>query len=61
MRRVAAILHHRKAGFKANAMGVWDVPIEELKILPQKWHPLNQLAIATGDQLIQIGLILYLL
>ena len=26
MRRVAAILHHRKAGFRANAMGVWKVP-----------------------------------
>ncbi|MBI4494754.1 MAG: Lrp/AsnC family transcriptional regulator [Chloroflexi bacterium] len=26
LRRVAAILYHRKAGFKANAMGVWAVP-----------------------------------
>lgn len=30
MRRVAAILHHRKAGFRANAMGVWKVPVEKI-------------------------------
>ncbi|WP_456452917.1 siroheme decarboxylase subunit beta, partial [Hydrogenimonas sp.] len=28
MRRFAAILYHRKAGFKANAMVVWKVPEE---------------------------------
>lgn len=26
MRRYAAVLHHREAGFRANAMGVWVVP-----------------------------------
>ena len=26
MRRFAAVLHHRQAGFRANAMGVWVVP-----------------------------------
>ncbi len=26
MRRFATILHHRKAGFSANAMSVWDAP-----------------------------------
>ncbi len=26
MRRFAAVLHHRKAGFRANAMGVWAAP-----------------------------------
>ncbi len=26
LRRVAAILHHRRAGYKANGMGVWAVP-----------------------------------
>ena len=26
MRRFAAVLHHRRAGFSANAMGVWAVP-----------------------------------
>ncbi len=28
MRRMAAVLHHREAGFRANAMGVWVVPAE---------------------------------
>lgn len=28
MRRMAAVLHHREAGFRANAMGVWAVPSE---------------------------------
>ncbi len=28
MRRMAAVLHHRAAGFRANAMGVWAVPSE---------------------------------
>jgi siroheme decarboxylase len=32
LRRVAAILYHRRAGFSANGMGVWRVPEE--KILP---------------------------
>lgn len=26
LRRIAAVLHHRQAGFRANAMGVWAVP-----------------------------------
>jgi len=26
LRRFAAVLHHRNAGFRANAMGVWKVP-----------------------------------
>lgn len=30
MRRFAAVLHHRKAGFRANAMGVWVVPPERI-------------------------------
>ena len=28
MRRFSAVLHHRRAGFKANAMAVWNVPEE---------------------------------
>ena len=28
MRRFSAVLHHRRAGFKANAMAVWRVPEE---------------------------------
>lgn len=31
MRRFAAILRHRRAGFAFNAMGVWDVPDEDLE------------------------------
>jgi DNA-binding Lrp family transcriptional regulator len=30
LRRVAAILYHRRAGFSANGMGVWNVPQEEV-------------------------------
>jgi DNA-binding Lrp family transcriptional regulator len=30
MRRFAAVMNHRSAGYKANAMGVWAVPDEEL-------------------------------
>ncbi len=28
MRRFSAVLHHRRAGFRANAMAVWNVPEE---------------------------------
>lgn len=31
MRRFAAVMNHRSAGFKANAMGVWAVPDGELE------------------------------
>jgi siroheme decarboxylase len=30
LRRVAAILYHRRAGFSANGMGVWKVPGEKI-------------------------------
>jgi siroheme decarboxylase len=30
LRRVAAILYHRRAGFSANGMGVWRVPAERV-------------------------------
>jgi len=30
LRRVAAILYHRRAGFSANGMGVWAVPEEKI-------------------------------
>jgi DNA-binding Lrp family transcriptional regulator len=30
LRRVAAILYHRRAGFSANGMGVWKVPADEI-------------------------------
>ncbi len=36
MRRFAAVMNHRTAGFKANAMGVWAVPADRLaEIGPQ--------------------------
>ena len=36
MRRFAAVMNHRSAGFKANAMGVWAVPDDKLdEIGPQ--------------------------
>lgn len=31
LRRVAALLHHRRAGFTANVMGVWAVPPEQVE------------------------------
>ncbi|MGI8903348.1 MAG: siroheme decarboxylase subunit alpha [Solirubrobacteraceae bacterium] len=30
LRRVAAILFHRRAGFSANGMGVWKVPVQRI-------------------------------
>jgi DNA-binding Lrp family transcriptional regulator len=33
LRRVAAILYHRRAGFSANGMGVWRVPDEKIEEL----------------------------
>jgi siroheme decarboxylase len=30
LRRVAAILYHRRAGFSANGMGVWKVPVDRV-------------------------------
>jgi DNA-binding Lrp family transcriptional regulator len=32
MRRFAAVLHHRSAGFSANAMGVWAVPGDDAEV-----------------------------
>ncbi|MEK6577482.1 MAG: AsnC family transcriptional regulator [Nitrospirota bacterium] len=31
MRRFAAVLHHRRAGFRANAMGVWVLPERDIE------------------------------
>jgi DNA-binding Lrp family transcriptional regulator len=33
LRRVAAILFHRRAGFSANGMGVWEVPPDRIATL----------------------------
>ena len=42
MRRFSAVLHHRKAGFRANSMAVWQVPEERsvevgLKMAESPW------------------------
>ena len=42
MRRFSAVLHHRKAGFRSNAMAVWKVPEERadevgLKMAESPW------------------------
>ena len=40
LRRVAAILYHRRAGFSANGMGVWRVPEERDRWRPERgWPP----------------------
>ncbi len=36
MRRFAAVMNHRSAGYKANAMGVWAVPEDQLEDLGPK-------------------------
>lgn len=36
MRRFAAVLHHRQAGFKVNTMGVWSVPEERIEAVGQQ-------------------------
>lgn len=36
MRRFAAVMNHRSAGYKANAMGVWAVPEDRLEELGPK-------------------------
>jgi siroheme decarboxylase len=36
LRRVAAILYHRRAGFSANGMGVWKVPAEQIDTLGRR-------------------------
>ena len=36
LRRVAAILHHRRAGYAANAMAVWSVPEERAEELGRR-------------------------
>jgi siroheme decarboxylase len=33
LRRVAAILYHRRAGFSANGMGVWRVPDDQILVV----------------------------
>ena len=39
LRRVAAILFHRRAGFSANGMGVWKVPDDRILELGPRMAP----------------------
>ena len=39
LRRVAAILFHRRAGFSANGMGVWKVPTSGSWSSARGWPP----------------------
>jgi len=39
LRRVAAILYHRRAGFSANGMGVWAIPEERIMSSRRGWPP----------------------
>ncbi|MBI4361613.1 MAG: Lrp/AsnC family transcriptional regulator [Euryarchaeota archaeon] len=41
MRRFAAVLHHRRAGFTSNAMGVWAVPAERAEDIGEKMANFN--------------------
>lgn len=41
MRRFAAILHHRQAGFAANGMGVWRVPEDKVDDVGTKMASFN--------------------
>ncbi len=41
MRRLAAVLHHREAGFRANAMGVWKVPPDRVNELGPRFAGFN--------------------
>ena len=41
MRRFAAVLHHREAGFRANAMGVWKVPPDRVDALGPTFASFN--------------------
>lgn len=36
MRRFSAVLNHRKAGFRANGMGVWNVPQDKVEEIGQQ-------------------------
>ena len=37
MRRFSAVLYHRKAGFRANAMGVWKTPPDRVEEVGQRF------------------------
>ena len=55
MRRFAAILRHRDAGFSANGMVVWRVPDNKIDEVGCKLAHFPRLAIVTEDQYFLIG------
>ena len=56
LRRVAAILFHRRAGFSANGMGVWKVPEDQiLEIGPRMAAVPRHLATATSARPTRTG------
>src|SRR5665648_1038552 len=60
VRRFGAVLRHQKAGFVANAMGVWQVEPEQAAAVGKSWHASRRLVTATKDQPCLIGRILSL-
>ena len=44
MRRFAAVMNHRHAGFKANAMGVWAVPEDDCEEIGPKMAGFSQVS-----------------
>jgi len=55
MRRFAAVLYHRKAGFRFNGMGVWAVPEEKADEIGMKMARLRRSATATCVPPIRTG------
>ena len=48
LRRVAAILFHRRAGFSANGMGVWEVPEDESSSIGRQMAAIRGICTATS-------------
>lgn len=44
MRRLGAVLHHRRAGYTANAMVVWNVPEERIEDVGKKMASFPQVS-----------------
>lgn len=44
LRRLAAILHHRRAGFTANAMVVWQIPREQLDTIGPEFSKFREVS-----------------
>jgi hypothetical protein len=55
LRRVAAILFHRRAGFSANGMGVWEVPEPRLLAIGRRMDAFRGSRTATSADLSPTG------